>query len=291
MSLPVNPAPLTMFASPPTLGELATIVGIPLEYSGVGRPGSRLAPAALREASVSVTPYSRRSGVYLEAGKLGDIGDVVVEDVGGAFERIGAVYKWLLSRGTIPVLIGGEHSVTYGVALALREYRRPLVVILDAHLDAANSYRGYTIASPTVTLRVAELLGGGRVVHIGARSYHPREAERLRRLGVVLLGGEEVDKLRELVRGSEIVHVSIDVDILDPCYEPGAVTPEPEGITPTRLYDIVYAVFTSAEKVSMDIVEYTPLYDPARIGAVYAVKTIVEGLGARLASGTSQARR
>ncbi len=291
MSLPVNPAPFTMFSSPPTIGEIATVVGVPLEYSGLGRPGSRLAPLALREASRSLVPYSKRVKLYLEPDSIGDIGDVMVVNVARTFGHVARVYRWLLDKGSMPILLGGEHSITYSIANVLQDYEEPLIVFMDAHLDAMNEYRGYRVASSTVTLRAAELLGGDRILHIGARSYHPREIEKLKEMGVKLLDINEYDRLVELVKASKFVHLSIDVDVLDPCYEPGAATPEPEGVTPATLYNIVHLVSRHAENLSLDIVEYTPLYDPSRVGGVYAAKILVEVVAARLVSGTSQAHR
>ncbi len=200
----------------------------------------------------------------------GSLGDVV--------GKVGGIVGGLGEKGV--VVMGGVHSVSVGVARVMgEEARRPLFLILDAHMDAMEEYGGSRLAPPCTTLRVAEAVGGRNVMLVGVRVGSRAEHERLEKLGVRLVPPLEsvLDALEGLVEGRDWVHISVDVDVMDPALAPGATNPEPFGVEPRLVAQLVYRVARLTRgRVTMDIVEYTPLYDPGGVTSYLAARLVLE---------------
>ncbi|WP_048191659.1 agmatinase [Pyrolobus fumarii] len=289
MLLRVNPSPYTLAGLQANLDEAVFVVlGLPLEATSTLRPGSRLAPLAIREASLYVSLWSERVERSVALVPVHDAGDAVIEaSVRDTLDSVAELVEMLVSRGKRVILVGGEHTITLSVVKAMvRRARNPLLIVFDAHLDMREVHQGAHLAHSTVTLRAAEQLGGQKVVVIGARALSERELERAKRLGVRVIRAREfemshIQRLAREVENVDWLHISIDIDALDPIFAPGATTPEPEGLTPTQLYDAIHELAGNARFATLDLTEYTPLYDPTRITAVYAAKAVIEYIAAQ----------
>ncbi|MGQ9582885.1 MAG: agmatinase [Thermoplasmatota archaeon] len=261
-------------------GAEFTVLGVPYDATSSFRPGARFAPNAIREASWNFETYMPEIRVDLsevavhDAGNLEEVGppEELVEEVRRAVEVI-------LDRNSLPILLGGEHSLTPGAVAAVRRRRDTGVIVLDAHMDFRSSYLNLRYSHACATRRCSELVGPDAVVPIGVRSLSREEAEEL--------GGELSGRLMYITAdevrrggigpaieralghiGERGIYLSLDMDALDPAFAPATGTPEPFGLTP---WDVREAVGLLAPRlVGFDIVEIAPGYDSGNTAALGA---------------------
>lgn len=267
----------------PYRGSKYVIFGVPFDGTSSYRRGSRKGPGAVREAYDNLESYDVAYEVdFLEAG-ICDIGDIAVsEDVREVVEEVEYVAGRMLRDGKIPVMIGGEHSITVG---AVRNLEGSSMIIIDAHSDFRDSYMGNELNHACVTRRALDTLGPNKIVSIGTRSTSREEFESPRKKDVWFLPASEVrekgieslmPKIEDYLTGS--IYFSIDMDGFDPAYAPGVGTPEPYGLKDT---DVQYIIRKLAKKVvGFDVVEFTPLYDNGNT-SMLAAKLIQDFIGSR----------
>ncbi|MHA1238299.1 MAG: agmatinase [Candidatus Odinarchaeia archaeon] len=257
------------------------VLGVPFDGTVTYRPGSRFAPMHLREASNNVETFSFRSLKDARTIKLADIGDlhVVQGNSVKTLERLSKVVGEIYRVSKIPILLGGEHLITLG---SVKPLKKTTIIIFDAHFDLRESYLGEKLSHATVTRRIAELVGNDKIILVGVRAGTREEYEFAKQnitfftsydihvKGATMIG----QRVRKALEGAERVYISIDLDVLDPCYAPGVGSPEPEGLNLTDLLNILWQI--SENTVGIDITEYSPLYDLNGITAVNAVKILYE---------------
>ncbi|MGC9148642.1 MAG: agmatinase [Sulfolobales archaeon] len=282
----LNPKPL-VFGGYLWLREKtsASFIGVPFDSTVTYKPGSRFGPDHVRIASRNIELYSLRNQIDVEEIGIYDEGDIVtvIGDVEKTLDRIEKVVKELVNENRLYIFVGGEHTITYGIVRGI--YRRKLgVVILDAHLDLRNDYLGLKYSHATVMKRISEILGAGSLFYIGTRAVSKEELNEASRLGHEYISLYTIRRLgiREVVKrflkwseNFDNLHVSIDIDVLDPSVAPGVSTPEPEGLNSWELLELVNELLND-KVTSLDIVEYNPLNDPSEITAMLISKLIVE---------------
>lgn len=261
-----------MFSSPFTFARRETglgeaeyaFIGIPYDSSESYRVGSRFAPNAIRESSREMEDYDLLEGVDLLSIKIADLGDVDVAygNYPETLSRIKTVVKEALDKGAVPVCVGGEHSITYGVLNAYT--RHPFVLIYDAHLDFRENYLGERFSHACVTRRITELLGAENVLVVGVRSALREEVEDAENLGLRFIPYPSCkeglpEKIEEAVRDRE-VYLSLDMDVLDPREARGVCNPEPPGLSYEELLESL-AFLRKTSLAGFDLTEVTPLYD------------------------------
>lgn len=262
-----------------------TVLGVPFDSTSTYRSGSRWAPSKIREAASNIEMYSFRSEVDFEEVMFNDIGDlaVVYGDVKTTLYRLSKVVKSLASKGRIPVVIGGEHTVTYGCIWGFEDLDLK-VLVLDAHFDLREEYMGLKFSHASVVRRLAELVGVNNLVLVGVRAGCREEIEYAKREGLTFIPAhsigleldfEDVVKIVKRKTSNKKLYVSVDLDVFDPAYAPGVGNPEPEGLTPRTVLDLLHEVVNS-NLVGFDVVEVTPPYDTSGITSVLAAKLIVE---------------
>jgi len=257
------------------------VLGIPMDITSSFRPGSRFAPRKIREMSQFIEFYSLRTGV--DVGEVGfeDLGDVVLHpsDVEQNVERIRDVVSYASEKGKIVVSMGGEHTITVGTVLGTKA---DCVVSFDAHLDLRDEYMGYKFDHACVMHRLAER--GVRIMEVGNRAVSREEVEYAKEFGVPFITSHEVNligtrevamKVKNFLRPCNRIYITFDVDSVDPAYAPGVATPEPEGLTPTVVLDVINLIADS-RVVGFDVVEISPPYDPSDITSVLGAKLIME---------------
>ncbi|MCE4605507.1 MAG: agmatinase [Desulfurococcales archaeon] len=266
-----------------------SVIGAPLDATASYRKGQRWAPRSIREASENIEPngyYAR--GITIEEAGVYDEGDIALPhgDAVEAVRRIAGVVGEIASEGRIPVVLGGEHTVTLGALEGLAGAGvRPCILVLDAHLDLRNEYLGEEVSHATVMRRILERVHPPVLVYIGPRAYD-REEEGLAsgRSGVEVIYSWEVERIgpvnagsraRNLLSGCSRVYISIDMDVYDPAYAPGVGTPEPPGLRAREVFRILREV-VDYRVVGIDIVEVTPSYDCGSVTSVLAAKTLQE---------------
>jgi agmatinase len=261
------------------------VLGAPFDGGATFRPGSRFGPAAIREASALLRPYSEPLDVspFAEV-QVGDAGDTSPNpfDIRDAHEAIGRGAVALHERGAAVLGLGGDHSVALPlVRAAARRHGRLSLLQLDAHTDTWDSYYGEKVTHGTIFRRAAEegLIDPSRSVQLGLRGsvYGSADYEETRELGFHMMLARELEA--EGVEGAVRlarehltlpVYVSVDVDVLDPAFAPGTGTPEPGGLTPRELLGILRALAGGPRIVSADVVEVSPPYDGAGLTALVA---------------------
>ena len=286
-TLPFNPEPQYFGGRPHPLDEaLVVYAGVPVEASPAPRPGSRLAPREVRIASLHVTLYALYT--RLDLSKLpafhdaGDVWSPAPLDAVEAAARL--LYRARRSRRGA-ALAGGEHIVTLSYGLASRDVKRRLLIVFDAHLDLLDEYRGYRYSGPATLTRLIENgFDPSDVMVIGVRGVSDATLEKAERLGVTFYMLGSADRgIREAIRAAEEaewLHISVDMDVFDPGFAPGAVYPEPPGLTPAVVLEAVARLANATPGVvTLDVVEYSPLYDCGGATAALAAKLIIEYAG------------
>lgn len=280
----INPNPRCFWGVQNGLDESNyAVLGIPYDETVTWRPGTRLGPASIRDASLCIDTYSWRTDQDLNELKIHDIGDLNI--AGGDFhdtmKRIRVVFQDLVSVNKIPILLGGEHSVTLGAATTgdLK------ILDFDAHMDARDEYpTGRKYSHATVFRRMVETIGGKNIVQVGVRTASKEELEfarsneltyftvyDLHRVGT----SNVIDAIREDLKGSRRIYISIDIDVLDACFAPGTTFPSPEGINLDTLFNILSG-FVDRRVVGFDVVEVAPPYDHGNITSLHAARIVVE---------------
>lgn len=259
------------------------IFGVPFDGTSSFRRGSRLAPDTIRLAYDNLESYEFHYGVNFSDIPICDLGNLSVgEDVSEVIDDIEIASRTIVSRGKIPIMLGGEHSLTVGV---VRNFSDCSMIIIDAHSDFREEYMGNRFNHACITRRSLDILGPGRIVSLGTRSVSMEERESPQWKDVRFVSANEVrekgiDKvINELDSlGMQKIYFSIDMDGIDPSEAPGVGTPEPYGIHAT---DVRALINHFAKKiVGFDIVEMTPVYDNGNT-SMLAAKLVQDFIGSK----------
>ena len=281
----VSPSPVFTGSQEPFEAAKYVILGVPFDVTSTYRSGAKFAPLAIRDASQNVECYSFRTGVDVEDLKTHDLGDLhVAGDVELTLGRLALVAQDLFDDGKIPVFIGGEHTITLGVARSLG--KNVAVVSFDAHLDLRDDYLGLTVSHTTFMRRINEDVKPAKILEIGTRAVCKEELDYAKEAGIDILTAHQIRKdgvketaetIKDALKGYEKVYVTIDMDVLDPAYVPAVPNPEPEGLDTATLLDLLEAV-CDRRVIGFDVVEVAPHYDQG-LTAIQATKVIFEVLG------------
>ncbi|MBG0769183.1 agmatinase [Methanococcus maripaludis] len=253
------------------------IFGIPFDATTSYKPGARFGPDEVRNASWGLETFSPILKKDLIDVKICDKYNLLME--GNQSEIINRAYsasKDILEAKKIPVMIGGEHSVTYPVVKAVKSVYDDFAVIhFDAHCDLREEYMGNEQSHASVIRRTYDLTKD--IFQFGIRSGDQDEWEfgwKNTNISMEMPTKDDIKKIKELEKP---VYVTIDIDVLDPAFVPGTGTPEPCGFTPKELINSLYLLEEIKEKiVGFDVVEVSPHYDIGKITSVTAAKIIRE---------------
>ena len=277
------------------------IIGAPFDDAVSHRPGARFGPRAIREAQyTSGSVNSLQLGVEpFELLTVVDAGDANI--IPAWIERAHALIYHKVHEvartGAIPIVLGGDHSITWPSATAIAEIRRPGsigIVHFDAHADTANDDWGVLAGHGTPMRRLIEsgAVDGRNFVQVGLRGYWPpvetfewMKAHGLRYHFMTEIeerGAEAVidDAIAQALDGPDSIYLSVDIDVVDPGSAPGTGTPEPGGLLPRELLRAVRRIVGAVELAGMDIVEVSPPYDHAEATAMIANRVALEAISA-----------
>jgi agmatinase len=276
------------------------ILGAPFDWGTTFRPGARFGPAAIREADYGAMdgyrPHLPTGIDPLRALGVIDIGDVYVVPgyIELSLERIVQTVEQVTKAGKVPVILGGDHTVTYANATGVARvhgFGEVALIHFDAHADTGKTQNGQLYGHGTPMRRLVEsgAVPGHRFVQIGLRGYWPepevmawmREQNMRSYLmneiedrGLKTVVDEAVDYA--ITGGAKGVFISIDIDVVDPGFAPGTGTPEPGGLTSRQLMDTVRRLAKELHVIGADIVEVSPPYDHADITAYLANRVVLE---------------
>ena len=282
-------------------GVDVAIIGAPFDDAVSHRSGARFGPRAIREAQytsgainslqLDVEPFDVLNVV--------DAGDANV--VPAWIERGHAmIYRKVLEvaeTGAIPIILGGDHSITWPAATAIAEVRRPGsigVVHFDAHADTANESWGVLASHGTPMRRLIEsgAVDGRNFVQVGLRGYWPpvETFDWMREHGlrwhlmreIEERGAEAViaQAIEEALDGPDHIYLSLDIDVIDPGMAPGTGTPEPGGMQTREVLRAIRQIVAAVDLAAMDIVEVSPPYDQAETTAMAANRAALEAISA-----------
>jgi agmatinase len=279
------------------------IVGAPTDDLVSDRPGTRFGPRAVRAASYPEGAHLEAKVDAFEALRIVDFGDapVIPADPVRSHEAIEALVAQVLAAGAIPVVLGGDHSISEpDIRACAAAHGQVGVVHFDTHTDTGTEVFGVEVSHGTPFYRLVEQghLDPRRYVQIGLRGYWPGKAEfdwQAER-GITSFFMHDVRDLgiKEVVRravetvGAGPVFLTVDVDVLDPAFAPGTGTPEPGGMTTVDLLWAARTVATELELVGADVVEVIPAAagsaDVTALAADRVVREILTGIALRRAA-------
>jgi agmatinase len=276
-------------------GVDVAIVGAPMDDLVSDRPGTRYGPRAIRAASSPSGPELETGVDAIAELRVVDFGDapVLPADPSRSHTAIEETVAQVLAAGTMPVILGGDHSISEPDVRACAAAYGPVgLVHFDTHTDTGAEVFGVELSHGTIMRRLVEAgyADPQRYVQVGLRGYWPGEAEfawqaeqgitsffmhEVRDLGI----GEVVRRAVEVV-GEGPVFLTVDIDVLDPAFAPGTGTPEPGGMSTTELLWAVREVAMQLEVIGADVVEVIPTgVGSADVTALAADRIIREILG------------
>ena len=263
------------------------IFGVPFDTTSTYRTGARFGPNAIRQASLNIETYSFRSGIDVEDLALYDAGDLHVStDAKKTNDMTKLVVEDILAAGKMPVALGGEHTITLGIAKGLgAKAKKTAFVSFDAHLDLRQEFLGLTLSHTTFMQLISEQVKPAKIIEVGTRSVCKDELAYAKKAGVEFFTSQQIIKqdseqivkqLKEKLAPYENVYLTVDLDILDPAFAPAVQNPEAEGINTTALLDIVCAL-CDKRVIGFDVLEIVPTYDQG-VSAIVAARVLFEML-------------
>ncbi len=244
--------------------------------------GAALAPRLVEAllASDASSPYALDGTNALQAITAREFPDLAC-DAAAARERIRSCVAQHLAQGHKVVSLGGDHSVTFPILLAVAAQHGPVNVLhVDAHTDMYDEFEGdrYSHASPFARALEAGCIR--RLVQVGIRGASHAQFARARQHGVMILGAEQLAQVPADFLAQPL-YLSIDLDGLDPAFAPGVSHPEPGGLTTREVLGLIQRV--SGPVIAADVVELNPERDIQFLTAGIAARLVKE-LVAKLAA-------
>jgi len=256
------------------------LLGVPFDEKSCYLRGAALGPQAIRAASTSkaISAWTEY-GVDLEKETSWvDLGDVdVTGEFFEVFSRIETSVLDILEKNAIPVVLGGDHSITYPIVKAFAKKFDFLDVLhFDAHPDLYDELYGDRYSHACPFARIAEEGLVQNIVQVGLRAVSGEHREKARAIGIRMIEMKDIQDI-PVLRFSNPLYISFDIDALDPAFAPGVSHHEPGGLSTRQAIQIIHAL--EAEIVGIDVVEVNPQQDQTGITAAAAVKIIMEILG------------
>jgi agmatinase len=263
------------------------ILGVPIDRGSLYRPGAAKAPDELRRLSAIFAPVSEQAERFDSATVQDDGNVALVEgDMGANVDAVAAEIARTPS-GTLPIVLGGDHTVASPtlVAQQRRHNGKLSVLYIDAHPDL-NDVSRHTRWSNGCALRRGLELGEiepRNVTLLGCRDYDWDEVEFIKKTGITLITASAAHRLRDDQLADEIgsrigtnaLHISLDIDSLDPAYAPGTGVPSAGGLTSRELLDFLRQL-RGIRLAGLDVDEVAPPLDTAYLTSLVALKFIFE---------------
>jgi len=240
------------------------IIPVPYDSTTSYLPGTRRGPLAVLEASTHMELFDEE--LKKETFRIGihtmDQLEITAAGPEQMVERVSSVVRSCLKEGKFPVMIGGEHSLTFGAVKPLKEGHEGLSVLqLDAHADLRDEYQGTPYSHASVGRRMKELCP---LVQTGVRSLSQEEWDFLPGSGVKTFFAPEIRKKSGWIDDvvtflTEKVYITLDLDVFDPSLMPSVGTPEPGGLGWYEVLELLRTVIIRKQVVGIDVVELAPI--------------------------------
>jgi agmatinase len=258
------------------------LLGIPFDAYSSQLKGAAKAPKIIRD-----TIYGGFANATTELGidlkdhqQIKNIGDIQWEQDEQAFDAIQSAISTIASKGAKPLVLGGDHSITYPIIKSLAQYHENITILhFDAHPDLYDNFAGNPHSHASPFARIMENKLAARLVQVGIRTLNKHQREQATRFKV------EIHEMRNYLGPEQItlntpVYISIDIDALDPAFAPGVSHQEPGGLSVRQLIAVIQSI--EVPIIGADIVEYNPVRDLNNITAMVAMKLYKEVCGKML---------
>ncbi|MFJ7730048.1 agmatinase [Neobacillus sp. NPDC097160] len=256
------------------------VIGVPNDMGTQWKSGARMGPRGIREGS-TLYSFGLKGAYDIEKDitylgprwKVVDCGDVdmVHGDMMQCHDNTEEAIRKIVSKGAMPVVLGGDHSITIPVGKALEELGPFHVIQIDAHLDWADHRSGQRYGHGSCIRRLSEMDHVQKIFQFGIRgisSSLKEDVDAAREYGSVILSPRQIRKMGiesviELLPEGEKYYITLDIDGLDPSVAPGTGTPSPGGFIYDEVNEMLEGIAKRGEVIGFDLVEVAPPYDPA----------------------------
>lgn len=282
------------------------IIGVPTDEGGPWIPGTRFGPRGIREQSVrfgSSSSSNARGGYFdIDSGKrfleeeldnqrIVDCGDIDITYTNRAqtFEDATRAIRQILSSGAIPVVLGGDHGITYPV---VRAYSEPIIVIqFDAHMDYGAQTDKVQLSNGMPMRLIAQLPNVARLVQVGIRGLRTRQSDvdDSRDDGNTVLSMRDyrelgLNALLNSVPAGSRTYITIDIDAFDLPLVPGCASGELDGFAYQEMREALFALVQHTRVVGFDLVEVNPMLDVPSGATSFLGAQLITELIAHIAS-------
>lgn len=283
-------------------GNDVAFLGVPYDGAAHYRAGARLGPQGIRRASVAYTPYQFDYGVDLrESLRMVDVGDVCTLPSNNekTFDQITKAVSHIVKSGAIPMVMGGDHSISYPVIRGIAPYIDGNIGIihfdchpdmqdidLDERMNTTPFFHATNITNVPASNMVQIGISGPQVCRFPIRGSVRKNVAIMTVDEVVDMG---VDKAAEIAleiawKGAKAIYLSFDIDCMDSAYVPGCCSPEPGGFLPREVLRFIRLIAKEG-LCGMDIVEVAPEYDVNDITSVMGARVLVDALASMVSGG------
>lgn len=277
------------------------VMGVPFDIGTTYRSGTRFGPQAIRRISALYQTYNYEMGVDLrEQLKICDIGDVfTIANIEKSFDQITKAVSHVMSQGTMPIILGGDHSIGYPCVRGVAENVEGNIGIihLDRHIDIQEKdmdermhttpwFHATNIPNAPAVNLVQIGIGGWQVPRAGVTVGRERGTTIMTINDVEQLG---IDKVAEMAlevawKGAKAVYLSFDIDSIDCGFVPGTGWPEPGGFLPREALKLMQLVAKEG-LCAMEVVEVAPAYDISDTTALLATRGVLDVLASMVNQG------
>ena len=303
----ILPQPQSFFKTPlcddlEKLDAQVAFIGMPFDQGTFGRPGARYGPGAVRDVPrghLYADPMGAQreaEGIFdIDAGTellkgvtMADCGDITVvpSDVAGNFDKLTRAVEQVASRGALPVIVGGDHAITFPAVRGLSRFGPLNLVHFDAHMDYTHDVQGVFHTHGNPIRRCFELPFVDHISSLGIRRARRRQYEEFQADGNLIITPAKFRQLGpgrvvDLIPRGENLYITLDIDVLDPSQAPGTGTPAIGGLRYEELRECLRELISRHNLVAFDLVEVAPAYDSSQITAQVASQLIFDILAAR----------
>ena len=252
------------------------LIGLPTDCHSSFLRGAAAGPAAIRAALASDhTNMAAECGLEIGGDvELVDAGDLPLTEDSRDFDRIKTAAAAAAAEGEIPILLGGDHMVTYPVVIGLASVQGPVYILhFDAHPDLYDDFGGDPLSHASPIARIMEEGLATRLVQVGIRTLNRHCYEQAERFGVEIMDMRNFASDRVPIP-SVPLYVSIDLDAFDPAFAPGVSHHEPGGLSSRDVLRVLHRI--EGPIVGADIVELNPSRDRDGVTATLAAKLVKE---------------
>ena len=273
------------------------VLGVPYDMGIQYRSGTNQGPECIRAGS-KLTAFTNDDGVYdpdrdemfLDSRwRIVDCGDadIVHGDLEQSFRNIEESVRKIVAKGAMPVVMGGDHSITIPVVRALDSLGPVCVVQIDAHLDWCDERAGQRLGQGSPMRRLSEMKHVNGMAQVGIRglgSSMKSDFEAARAYGSVIISARDVKKkgidyALSQIPPAERYYITYDIDGTDPALVTGTGTPSAGGLHYYEINDLLYGITKKGEVVGFDLVEVAPQYDPSGYTGIFAARMMIEFMG------------